>query len=269
MTEPSLEQVEAAVRVVLAGFAVGSRRQEPERWNFQGRLFAFKHAEALADGIREVRLAPGTVVTPMARDHLKRMGVAVRLVAEAEVVGEGRRGEWGFAIDDQSGTMAALRRGLLAEEGTWFDVGPEPSRAARWVAESPARGAVALTAESSTACWQANQVRGIRAATVADADSVARAVRHLGANLLVIEPSGKSIPWLKQMLAVYRKAGAPTPPTWLGGGPHNSGLADYADCPGDRPSDALAIPLQPPQCEVRAGRAYDGLGTGRGRADPW
>jgi hypothetical protein len=267
MNDPTPEQVEAAVRSVLAGFDVGSRRQEPEELVFGGRLFALRHAEALADGIREVRLSPGTVITPLARDHLKRLGVATRWVAEADVIGPGRRGEWGFAIDDPSGTTSALRRSLLAEEGAWSEVGPEPTRAARWVVESPARGAVAFTPESSTACWQVNRVEGIRAATVADADAVARAVRHLGANLLVIEPAGLSISWMKQMCAVFRKGGAPAPPAWLGGGPL-AGPFDHADRRGDRPSHAVALPPQPPQRAVRLGPTLASIGTDRGLARP-
>jgi hypothetical protein len=55
----------------------------------------------------------------------------------------------------------------------------------------------------------------VRAASAVDPDSVARAIRHLGANLLVIEPAGKSISFLKQIGLTFRRAGAPQVPGWL------------------------------------------------------
>jgi hypothetical protein len=153
------------------------------------------------------------VVAPLARDFLKRQGIALRFVARSEVEAPRPRGEWGFAVDVESGTVAAWRR-LLREEG-WHELDPSPGSAARWVVESPNRGALLATDEASVAVWRACQVAGVRAASAVDPDSVARAVRQLGVNLLVIEPAGKSIPFLKQMSSTFRRAGAPEARAWL------------------------------------------------------
>ena len=83
-------EVNAAVLAVLGDF-LGSRRvlapsrngHAPANGNgradaniFADRLLSLRHAEAIADGAaREVRVAPGTVITPLARDWLKRNGV--------------------------------------------------------------------------------------------------------------------------------------------------------------------------------------------------
>ena len=40
-------------------------------------------------------------------------------------------------------------------------------------------------------------------------EAVSRAIRHLGANLIVVEPAGKSIYLLKQLGRAFRQGGAP------------------------------------------------------------
>jgi hypothetical protein len=180
---------------------------------FAGRLLALRHVEALAPTEREVRVAPGTVVTPLARDLLKQRGIALRQVAAGEAERVSRSGEWGFAIDDEAGalgTVAALRRALLEE--AWSELERAPGAAAHWVAEAAHRGALLLTAEASVAVWRACQVSGVRAAAADDPEAVARAVRHLGVNLLVVEPLGKSISWIRRLGATFRSAGAPVRP---------------------------------------------------------
>jgi hypothetical protein len=66
-----------------------------------------------------------------------------------------------------------------------------------------------LTDQASVAVWLACRVPGVRAAQVCDVDSVDRAIRWLGVNLLVVEPAGKSISLLKQISLVFQRAGAP------------------------------------------------------------
>jgi pyruvate/2-oxoglutarate dehydrogenase complex dihydrolipoamide acyltransferase (E2) component len=190
-TAPALiAEVDAAVRSVLAtqgrdceatlgGPACGVGR-------FAGTLFSLRHAEAVAAGTREVRVAPRTVVTPLARDLLKQRGIALRQVAEGEAARVVHAGEWAFANEGaaESGLVAALRRALLDE--SWIALEAPPGAAARWVAEAPHRGALVVTDEASVSVWRACQVAGVRAASADDPDGVARAVRRLGVNLLVV-----------------------------------------------------------------------------------
>src|SRR4051794_22653128 len=209
-----IADVEAAVRSVLATQGGGSNgmRRTAEDEVFAERLFAVRHAEGLSAVVHTVRIAPGTVVTPLARDLLKRRGIAIFVVSNREVARVKSPGEWGFAIQDtaESGTIAALRRFLL--EGGWGDLNASLLEGARWVADAPDRGALYVTHEASRAVWRACQVVGVRAACAADPDGVARAVRHLGMNLLVVEPSGKSISWMRQLGLTFRRAGAPALP---------------------------------------------------------
>jgi hypothetical protein len=216
-----IAEVDAAVRSVLAtqgrGPQVGHREAGSEV--FGERLFALRHAEALGGETREVRVAAATVVTPLARDLLKKRGIAIRLVSKTEVARVKNPGEWGFAIEGSagSGMVAALRRGWLEED--WSELGASLEEAVQWVVEVPDRGALVVSDEASVAVWRACQVAGVRAASVAEPDAVARAVRRLGVNLLVVEPSGKSISWMRQLGLTFRRAGAPVPPAgWDGEG---------------------------------------------------
>lgn len=244
MNEPTIRQVDEAVRAVLGGI-------ELHDGVFAGRLLGLKHVGALA-GSNEVRIAPGTVVTPLARDELKRLGIAVRVVAE----GEARCGEWGFAVEIESGLTAALRRALLEGPASWREVGRATNEAARWVVGASARGVAFFTAEASVSVWTANQVPGVRAATAGEAEAVERAVRHLGVNFLAVEPAGKSISEMRHMLATFRRGGPPGLPPGLGG-------TSDEDRRSDRPSHLVAEPSQPAERALRdrlahAARRLDG-----------
>ena len=220
-TAPALiAEVDAAVRSVLAlqggdGYRGGDARHGRSELGagiHAGRLFSLRHAEALGATTRVVCLAPGTVVTPLARDLLKRRGIELRQVAEGAAGRGTKGGEWGFAVEDaaESGVVAALRRTLLEE--AWTELDGSTAAAAQWVAEVPHRGALVVTDLASVAVWRACQVAGVRAAAAADADAVARAVRGMGMNLLVVEPPGKSISWIRQLGLTFRRAGAPVCP---------------------------------------------------------
>ena len=221
---PSGAEVNAAVLAVLGSF-LGGRKASPPRpvpsrnghtndLVFAERLLSLRQAEAIAtDAPKEVRVAPGTVVTPLARDWLKRHGVAVRIVSGRDVARARAAvaGEWGFVLDSRSGRAEPLRRALL-DGDDWAEVGADAVEAAEWVTADEARGALVVADEASVACWRANRVEGIRAATVAEVDAVTRAVRHLGANLLVVEPAGASLHQMKQLGERFRRGGAPALP---------------------------------------------------------
>jgi hypothetical protein len=210
MTHANVEEVAAAVREVLrdldrARTSSGTGAQDV----FPERLLSLRQAEGLAWNRREVRIAPGTVVTPLARDFLKRQGISLKVVSRFEIEQARDPGEWGFAIETDSGLIAAFRRALLDDSRPWLELGGTSEAAARWVMDSPGRGVVLLTDEASVAVWLACRLPGVRAAQVGDLDMVDRAVRRLGVNLLVVEPAGKSISLLKQMSLIFRRAGAP------------------------------------------------------------
>jgi hypothetical protein len=209
MTTPI--DVDAVVRAVLAELA---RRDEKPRNTdnglfFAGKLLGQSQVELLDAGLREIKVNSGTVITPLARDLLKRRGITLQY-ASGSTNSKGL-GEWAFAIEGRaSGKVEALRAALLH---AWAEIAPEV--ASRWVVERPQRGALFLTPEASLATWRANRVEGVRAATASDVDAVVRAVRVLGVNLLVVEPAGLSIASVKALADTFRRAGAPAEPEGL------------------------------------------------------
>ncbi|WP_337173391.1 hypothetical protein [Paludisphaera sp.] len=177
---------------------------------FADRLFGQKHAEAVAPGAT-IRVAAGTVITPLARDLLKKRGVTIHLAGVAEVAAAAR-GEWAFAIEPGPGWLAALRRSLLEDAGGWSELEPDVDAAVAWLGAGEGRGAVLVTADGPTAVWRACQSQGVRAAFAGEPADVHRATGSLGANLIVVDPSGKSIAWIKQLATAFRRAGAPRDP---------------------------------------------------------
>jgi hypothetical protein len=214
-----ISEVDAAVRAVLATLRPGPESSAAEI--FAGALLGERDAEALPASTRAVGVAPSTVVTPLAHQVLKRRGIALRLVSTAALARVKHPGEWAFAVTvadpDGSGTIAALRRAWLVEGWAELEGSDRVDRLAGWVAEAPVRGGLVLTDEASVIVWRACRMAGVRAAVAADCDAVARAVRHLGVNLLVVEPRGKSISWLRRLAGTYRQSGAPAPPAEIAG----------------------------------------------------
>jgi hypothetical protein len=214
---PSWTEVNAAVLAVLGEFGRAKRSYSPDaslpREVFGERLFSLRHAEMIGD-VNEVRILAGTVVTPLAKDWLKRRDISLRIVSgrESAFARDRSKGEWGFAIESRSGQVEAIRRMLLDD---WVEVGPDVLDAAHWVIEADGRGAFVVTDESSVASWRAGQMQGIRAATVSEPEAVTRAIRALGANMIVVEPQGKSIYLVKQIGERFRQGGAPIIPDWL------------------------------------------------------
>jgi ribose 5-phosphate isomerase RpiB len=207
--------VDEAVRAVLAGLFGASRpaarassaatKGEPV---FADRLFALRNAEALPADARSVRIAAGTVITPLARDLLKRRGIVVRLAGAADVAAAAR-GEWAFAVEPGAGWLDALRRSFLEDAGLWRELESSVDAIVEWLADGEGRGAILVTTDGATAVWRACRAHGVRAAFANEPADVHRATGTLGANLIVVDPAGKSIAWVKQLATAFRRAGAP------------------------------------------------------------
>ncbi len=216
MSQPTIQDVQAAVRAVLLGLNGVAKPLAKKPANvFAERLLSLRHAEALSQDLKELRVAPGTVITPLARDFLKRNAIELRWVSRGEIASLRDRGEWGFASDVQSGAVTALRRALLEDVFPWFELKPGVREVATWLSAAPGRGALVLTHAAPVVVWQGCRHPEVRAASAVDVEGVARATASLGANLLAIEPAGKSIALLKHMSITFRRPGAPQCPEGL------------------------------------------------------
>jgi hypothetical protein len=207
MTTPNGIDIDAVVRAVMAELARrnGKPRHEENGRVFAGKLLGQREVEVLDGVVKEIHVRPGTVVTPLARDLLKRRGITLGFATTTQTKGTG---EWAFAIEAPGGGKAEVIRRTLLD--AWAEVAADA--AAHWVVDRPERGALMLTPEASVATWRANRIKGVRAAMACDVDAVARAVRYLGVNMLVVEPAMLSIPSVKAMAEAFRRGGAPALP---------------------------------------------------------
>lgn len=209
-----IRTVDEAVRSVL-GLAVNlTSNRGSAGVVFPERLFSLRHAEALGPSAREVKVAPGTVITPLAQHELKLRGIAIIVVSRSELSRAQRKGEWAFAIDSESGVVAALRRALLDGPESWLEADGF-LELVYWLPGADDRGGVYVTDHAPVAVWDACRRDGVRAASAETCDGVDRAIRQLGLNLLVIEPGNKSIAFMKQLCGTLRKGGAPRIPDGL------------------------------------------------------
>ncbi|KAJ3072753.1 hypothetical protein HK102_006169, partial [Quaeritorhiza haematococci] len=159
-------------------------------------------------GRDSVRVVAGTVITPLARDLLKRRGIVVRLAGAADVAAAAK-GEWAFAVEPGAGWLGALQRSFLEDSGLWRELEASVDAVVEWLSDGEGRGAIFVTTDGATAVWRACRAHGVRAAFANEPAAVHRATGPRGANLSGGDPAGKSIAWIKQLATAFRRAGAP------------------------------------------------------------
>jgi hypothetical protein len=122
--------------------------------------------------------------------------------------GNGKARGWGYAVEGKPSTMLEVALRSLNRQGI------EPRRlpacngeACSWVravAECLTRGecqnAVLFCDDAGLACCVANKVPGVRAASVGGVGQARRALRVLGANLLVVEMAGRTYYECRELL---------------------------------------------------------------------
>src|SRR5262249_27172563 len=96
MSGPTIVQVDAALRAGLAE-VLGSSGERTFDGVVVESLFSLRHLARWSS--RELCLGPRTVITPLAREELKRRGITIRRISEGELSETKRRGTWGFAME--------------------------------------------------------------------------------------------------------------------------------------------------------------------------
>ncbi len=173
-----------------------------------GRVISMSDISGRTEGIRQVVVPPGAVVTPSVRDELRRGNITLafesnsaRLSHRLVVVTAGNR-------FDPTSLLDALRNDGI-------DIVPHTSNCliestellAREVNMQSTLGLLLSTHPAAAICL-ANRHRGVRAVTGSDAAMVAAATDDVGANLLVLDPTAWGLVQLNQTTSEFQRGAA-------------------------------------------------------------
>lgn len=186
---------------------------------FPGSLVLERHVYDMPMGTRELAISPKTVVTPLAREILKKKGVSLRWVGAGGMVGMSQKaaGQWAVLRMSADAQAQAVESLLVGRTGEGWDVaGPALNDAASWTIENSERHLAVLAEVACVAVWRLNQA-GIRAAEVRSALDVERVVQHFAPQSLVVEPSKLPIHEVKQIFQTWRRMGVVAVPPELAG----------------------------------------------------
>ena len=191
------EDVERIVKEVMARL---SRRASSAAWTFQGRLLTEEEVRSAAErGVREIALLPGTLVTPLARDALKELGISIVPCAPPERSSRPKSNPGPIAIGADHAGFAlkeTIKEALVKEGRTVRDFGtssPEPVdypdfalKVAQAVSSGACATGIVVDGAGFASAVVANKLPGIRAAVCWDLLTVRLAREHMDANVLAM-----------------------------------------------------------------------------------
>jgi hypothetical protein len=167
-------------------------------------------------GVSQLVVPRGAVFTPAARDEIKKHGVTIASAVEASKPGSGtvlHVAACATTYNAQSLWQSLLADGIRLEPTVSGDL----PGAIEVLAGAAASGRVALlvTDQVATALCLANRNHGVRAALGSNAAAVDLAVAEIGPNLLVVDPTGRSVFEMKQAIRHWLRRGQPVCPAAL------------------------------------------------------
>lgn len=173
------------------------------------------------NGEKTVQVGARAVLTPSARDFFRTRNIQWTRAADgnasAGVTGRSTVTHWQAVISKANSQVEAVVKNLLSAGAAWETrLTGLPVEAARQgvsaLCRGEAAGVVVFAEQPELVACLANRNSKLRAAAVWNAQQVAAAARHLGANLLAIDPVGKSFFELRTMLKAFMAGGTPRPP---------------------------------------------------------
>ncbi len=182
--------------------------------------------EGRLEGAGRLVVPHGAVVTPSVRDLLREKNIALTFsTGTDEKVKDGRCGGVSLTLmatlvkPALKFDLAALGRGLRndgidVKESTSDCLIETTDRFAAMIKDRSAIGAI-VTSHPAPGLCLANRLRGVRAIGPATAADVTRDAKGVGANLIVINPAGRGIFQIKQMIREFCSSGPRECPTAL------------------------------------------------------
>jgi hypothetical protein len=136
------------------------------------------------------------------------------------MTGNGQAQGWGYAVEGKPSTMLAAALRCARRNGASPQSLPECNgEACHWVrgvaeclASGACRAAVLFCTDAGLACCLANKVPGLRAVAVEGIGQAVKALRNLGANLLVVEMAGRTYYECRELLRLCQEFPSVCPP---------------------------------------------------------
>jgi len=180
---------------------------------FPGKLLLERHAVSLPDATRQIVTSPATVVTPLAREILRKRGVAVRIsnASGLNSINPVIAGEWAVLRICESPQAQSLEAMLIGRGGEgWIGFGSAAEAATGWLESQPVGHLAVLAQSAASALWWLIR-HGVRAAQVQSAPDVERIVTSFGPRCLVVEPARLAIHDSRQIFRTWRALGVQSP----------------------------------------------------------
>jgi ribose 5-phosphate isomerase RpiB len=207
--------IERLVRQVIAELQAGAKQTAASgELVLSGRVVTLADVEGRLNGVTRVVVERGAVFTPSARDELRHKGVTIASAVRPAKRLQNRR--VAIAVSETRFEPAALVAALATEK---IEIERLPNvglvmvvdEMCDTVVKSGIPG-VLLTERAAGALCLANRQRGVRAALATNASAVSEVLRDVAANLLVVDPRGKSTFELRQIVRqlVHHSGACPT-----------------------------------------------------------
>lgn len=192
---------------------------DPTRHHFSGSILLERHAMEISREVRELTVLPKTVVTPLAREILRKNGVAIRFFGSAggAYSNATKAGQW--AVIRLSGSAQALAAESLLAGRTgdgWDLAGNSLEDAASWLSQGPGRHVGVLAEVACVEVWRLAGA-GVRAAQASATGDVETIVKNFAPQSLVVEPAKMPIHEIKQIFHAWRQMGVVPVPVGLMG----------------------------------------------------
>lgn len=187
----------------------------PAQLTLTSKIVSASLLEGRLDGVSQLVVPRGAVITPAARDELKQRNVTI-----ASAVGPMKSSSGTVVHVAVAGTRYDAEPLLAALSGEGVQVERSAAmsliEATAALAPAAARGcALLITDDIPAALCLANRQPSVRAALASDAAAVDAAVASVGPNLLVIAPTGRSVFEMKQTVRAWLRHGRPVCPAAL------------------------------------------------------
>ena len=176
-------------------------------FHWQGRVLCADDLRRNLNGHRELVLLPGTVITPLAADEIRGLGIRVNR-QEAATEKTAGKGAWGYAQEQPHAMVTSVMQSLAREGLHLVSLQPAVEKElttcvkaiADCVARGECQGGLVFCSDPGLACCVANKVKGLRAAATMNVKQVFRALKTLGANMIVVEMPGPTFFEIRQMV---------------------------------------------------------------------